>query len=129
MTVWDLTKAQRLADLHKELTEGSSGSDPPLMLRRLKEDQLPELPNKEVHRLPVAMPSAQARAYEEVVGTGARRGHGILHDSSSAPEDFAAPPASPDSSTATLMRMSRGRHDSRRRSGFSKTWRRGRKRR
>ena len=90
--------AQRLADLHKELTEKSSRADPPLMLRRLKEDHLPELPNKEVHRLPVAMPEAQARAYEEVVATGGRRGHGILHTLHQL-RSVSLHPASPDSST------------------------------
>ena len=69
---------QTLATLHKELTHPKSAGGPPLMLRRLKEDHLPELPEKKVHRRLVAMPPRQAEAYEKVL-LNRRRRRGILH--------------------------------------------------
>lgn len=55
-----------LAALHRELTQTTDAA-PALMLRRLKEDHLPELPEKRVHRYVVDMPPQQAEAYAEVV--------------------------------------------------------------
>lgn len=55
-----------LAALHRELTQTTDAA-PALMLRRLKEDHLPELPGKQVHRHVVDMPPAQAAAYADVV--------------------------------------------------------------
>ena len=55
-----------LAALHRELTQTTDAA-PALMLRRLKEDHLPELPEKQVHRYVVDMPPPQAAAYADVV--------------------------------------------------------------
>ena len=57
--------ASMLAELHERLTSASDA--PALMLRRLKEDHVPELPKKEVYRRTVLMPSFQAEAYEKIV--------------------------------------------------------------
>ena len=57
--------ASMLAELHERLTSASDA--PALMLRRLKEDHVPELPKKEVYRRPVLMPPFQAEAYERIV--------------------------------------------------------------
>ncbi len=56
-----------LAKLHRELTVESA---PALMLRRLKEDHLSGLPDKQVHRHVVEMPSLQAERYEGFVLQG-----------------------------------------------------------
>jgi len=69
---------QVLATLHKQLTEPDPENKPPLMLRRLKEEHLPELPEKNVHRRLVEMPPEQAASYEDAV-LNRRPGHGILH--------------------------------------------------
>lgn len=69
---------ETLATLHKRLTHGEPNGNPPLMLRRLKEQHLPELPEKRVHRRLVEMPHGQAEAYERAV-LNRRPGHGILH--------------------------------------------------
>lgn len=55
-----------LAALHRELTQ-TTDAVPALMLRRLKEDHLPELPEKQVHRYVVDMPPSQAAAYDVVL--------------------------------------------------------------
>ena len=57
--------ASMLAELHERLTSASDA--PALMLRRLKEDHVPELPKKEVYRRTVLMPPFQAEAYESIV--------------------------------------------------------------
>lgn len=59
-----------LAELHGSLTQQADETAPPLMLRRLKEDHVPELPEKQVHRRVVEMPREQAKAYEQIVRTG-----------------------------------------------------------
>lgn len=60
--------AAALAELHQRLTAESEA--PALMLRRLKEEHIPELPEKEVHRRVVEMPKEQAEAYAEIVMKG-----------------------------------------------------------
>ncbi len=57
--------ASMLTELHERLTSASDA--PALMLRRLKEDHVPELPKKEVYRRTVLMPPFQAEAYERIV--------------------------------------------------------------
>ncbi len=57
-----------LAELHGSLTRQADA--PALMLRRLKEDHVPELPEKKVHRRVVEMPPLQAEAYEQIVRNG-----------------------------------------------------------
>ena len=59
-----------LAELHGMLTDGTEPSAPALMLRRLKENHVPELPEKQVHRRVVEMPPLQAEAYGEIVRHG-----------------------------------------------------------
>ena len=58
---------EALAQLHGSLTQQADEPAPALMLRRLKEDHVPELPKKSVHRPVVEMPPLQAEAYKEVV--------------------------------------------------------------
>lgn len=45
-----------LDTLHHELTHETDETSPTLMLRRLKEDHIAELPGKEIHRRVVNMP-------------------------------------------------------------------------
>ena len=59
-----------LSQLHGSLTQQTGETAPALMLRRLKEDHVPELPEKQVHRREVEMPSRQAEAYEQFVRDG-----------------------------------------------------------
>lgn len=60
-----------LAELHGSLTQQADEQPAPaLMLRRLKEDRVPELPEKRVHRRVVEMPPLQAEAYGEIVRHG-----------------------------------------------------------
>ena len=59
-----------LAELHGSLTQQADKQAPALMLRRLKEDHVPELPEKRVHRRVVEMPPLQAEAYGEIVRHG-----------------------------------------------------------
>ncbi len=59
-----------LAELHDTLTYSTEPSAPALMLRRLKEDHVPELPDRRVHRRVVEMPPLQAEAYGEIVHHG-----------------------------------------------------------
>lgn len=59
--------ASALAELHGTLTYSREPSAPALMLRRLKEDHVPDLPDKSVHRRVVEMPPRQAEAYGEIV--------------------------------------------------------------
>ena len=61
----DENRESALKDLHGKLTAESAA--PALMLRRLKENHLSRLPNKQVHRYVVDMPGLQAERYEEVV--------------------------------------------------------------
>lgn len=61
---------ERLRGL-KALLEGSFGGAPALLLRRMKEDELPDLPTAEAHVEEVAMPARQAEAYDAVIA-GAR---------------------------------------------------------
>lgn len=55
-----------LRDL-KALLEGPFGGAPRLLLRRMKEDELPDLPKAEFHVHEVAMPAAQAQAYDALI--------------------------------------------------------------
>ena len=59
-----------LADLHRKLTAESDApapGAPAVMLRRLKEDHLSRLPDKQVYRRVVEMPPLQAERYEKIV--------------------------------------------------------------
>ena len=56
----------QLRDL-KALLEGPFGGAPRLLLRRMKEDELPDLPRAEFHVHEVAMPAAQAQAYDALI--------------------------------------------------------------
>lgn len=64
--------ASTLADLHSALTEPTKPTAPALMLRRLKEDHIPLLPEKRLHRRIVDMPTLQADEYSKVVLSGQR---------------------------------------------------------
>ncbi|MDE0626994.1 MAG: SNF2-related protein [Bryobacterales bacterium] len=57
--------ASALEDLHRKLTSESDA--PALMLRRLKEHHLSNLPEKRIHRRVVDMPGPQAEEYEQAV--------------------------------------------------------------
>ena len=59
-----------LAELHGSLTQQVEETAPTLMLRRLKEDHIPDLPEKQDHRRVVEMPPLQAEAYGEIVRHG-----------------------------------------------------------
>ncbi len=59
-----------LAELHGKLTQQVEETAPTLMLRRLKEDHIPDLPEKQDHRRVVEMPPLQAEAYGEIVRHG-----------------------------------------------------------
>ncbi len=59
--------ASSLPDLHRALTQPSEESGPALMLRRLKEERIPRLPQELVHRRVVEMPSGQANRYANIV--------------------------------------------------------------
>lgn len=59
--------ASSLPELHRALTQPSAESGPALMLRRLKEERIPRLPKKLVHRRVVEMPSKQADQYADIV--------------------------------------------------------------
>ena len=59
-----------LAELHGSLTQQADHTAPALMLRRLKEDHVKELPEKLVHRCEEDMPPLQADAYGEIVRNG-----------------------------------------------------------
>lgn len=61
----------------KTFLEGSFGGAPALLLRRMKEDELPDLPTAKFHLKEVGMPAAQVRAYDAVIAAVAgndRRG-------------------------------------------------------
>lgn len=60
-------REQPLSDLHRMLSYPADGLAPALMLRRLKEDHLPRLPEKKVHRREVDMPPLQASRYADIV--------------------------------------------------------------
>lgn len=60
------TDVQRLKGL-KSLLEGSFGGAPALLLRRMKEDELADLPTAEVHIHARAMPPVQAAAYNGLI--------------------------------------------------------------
>ena len=62
-TVW----RHHYLKLHRALTQPSEESGPALMLRRLKEERIPRLPKKLVHRRVVEMPSRQADQYADIV--------------------------------------------------------------
>lgn len=67
---------ERLRSL-KTFLEGSFGGAPALLLRRMKEDELPDLPTAEFHLKEVGMPPQQVRAYDAVIAAVAgneRRG-------------------------------------------------------
>lgn len=83
--------ASMLADLHERLTKASDA--PSLMLRRLKEDHVPELPKKEVYRRPVLMPPFQAEAYERIVRN---RGGGNMLQTLHQLRSISLHPAPPD---------------------------------
>ena len=55
-----------LRDLRRRLDEPSAGV-PPLLLRRMKEDHLPELPSAQTHVGRTPMPRIQMEAYTEVL--------------------------------------------------------------
>ena len=57
--------ASALEDLNRKLTSESDA--PALMLRRLKQDHLSDLPDMQVHRHVVDMPRPQAEGYEQAV--------------------------------------------------------------
>ena len=57
----------KLDELHDALTTSGGMEAPSLMLRRLKEDHIPRLPEKIMHRRVVEMPPFQADEYERVV--------------------------------------------------------------
>ena len=59
-----------LVELHRKLTNSTKKTAPALMLRRLKEDHIPELPEKLVDQRVVEMPPLQAEAYGEIVRHG-----------------------------------------------------------
>ena len=59
--------ASTLTDLHRALTQPSERSGPALMLRRLKEERIPKLPKKLIHKRVVEMPSSQADQYAKIV--------------------------------------------------------------
>ena len=59
--------AERLKQL-KNTLEASYGERPPVLLRRLKKDRLPELPQPEERVTRAPMPNLQRRAYERVIG-------------------------------------------------------------
>ncbi|MFC3175002.1 DEAD/DEAH box helicase [Novosphingobium bradum] len=71
-------QTEKLKSLHDFLTRPGEGR-PPVLLRRLKDECLDSLPAKRIVAMPVPMPAAQARAYENVIaralavkGTGER---------------------------------------------------------
>lgn len=66
----DSLKAQRLKSLLVEETV------PSLMLRRLKKDHLPSMPQKHIHLIPVDMPKPQAIEYENIVRSASLGGRG-----------------------------------------------------
>lgn len=74
----DTQSAQALSELHGALTEETDQKGPALMLRRLKDNYLQGLPEKEVHRYSVEMPASQANAYRDVV-MNAQGGQNALH--------------------------------------------------
>lgn len=57
---------EKLRDL-KTLLESPFGGAPALLLRRMKEDQLPDLPTAQFHLSEVSMPAQQVRAYDAVI--------------------------------------------------------------
>lgn len=61
----ELTTLRRL----KARLEGPIGGAPALLLRRMKEDQLPDLPKAKVHLHQEAMPTLQADAYGDLIAT------------------------------------------------------------
>lgn len=65
----------QLDELHRRLTHGAETTTPSLMLRRLKEDHVPTLPDKQVHPCNVEMPPLQADAYEAIVLSGRQGGN------------------------------------------------------
>ena len=69
----DIDGESPLDDLHRKLTMESAV--PALMLRRLKENQLARLPDKQVHRRVVEMPPFQAEMYEQAVLQGRQEGN------------------------------------------------------
>jgi SNF2 family DNA or RNA helicase len=70
---------ERLASL-KSLLDQPYGGKPALLLRRMKEDELPDLPAAESHTTEVSMPLAQSKAYDAVVAEarGANRKGAVL---------------------------------------------------
>ncbi len=56
-----------LSHLSDDLYGRSEQPGPPLMLRRLKADHIPELPEQRIHRYVVDMPSPQADTYASVI--------------------------------------------------------------
>ena len=81
-----------LEALHRELTQPAPDA-PALMLRRLKEDHLPELPGKQLHRCVVDMPPPQAAAYADVV---LQRGDGNMLEVLHRLRSISLHPASPN---------------------------------
>ena len=68
-----------LDDLNTRLTHPMAEGEPPLMLRRLKEDYLPSLPEKNVYCHTDDMPEPQADAYGRVVREArGQSGMGVL---------------------------------------------------
>jgi HJR/Mrr/RecB family endonuclease len=73
----DAQSAQVLSELHDTLTKETDRTGSALMLRRLKEDYIQGLPDKEMHRYSLDMPTPQADAYRQVV-MSAKGGHNAL---------------------------------------------------
>lgn len=69
--------ASTLAELHHALTQSDRRRNPALMLRRLKEDRIPRLPKKVIHKRTVEMPPSQAQAYARIV-LGRQEGQSML---------------------------------------------------
>ena len=68
--------ADALSTLHRKLTRPTETA-PAIMLRRLKEQHIPNLPEKHHHTRIVTMPSVQADRYREIV-EGAHSGSHVL---------------------------------------------------
>ena len=105
----------RMERLHQALTAPSTperptaSMSPALMLRRLKEDRIPDLPKKRLHRRVIDMPPLQADEYEKAVlshshGSGMLQALHRLRSISLHP--FAPDAFDPDSYTRASARLS-----------------------
>jgi len=72
---WETPMSTASGDEHARLGKALRDEVGHFMLRRVKEDHLPGLPQKRVHSLPRAMPTAQRDAYDDVLaGYRSRKG-------------------------------------------------------